>query len=183
MRKLSLILVSLALVVAVVGCGGGGPSGSGLTEGYEDDFYPVDLTEEYGFELVHPGVGWTQTRDSSGDLRWAEESDEGEFRIRVTAGVQNPYQDRVDMTVEWEVIETEEIEFSALDEPVLFVHAWKEEEGFEYGALQLSFSRHFRDMSSAFYYIITLWNYDYTFHADYEEIMQEVIDTLVIHPE
>lgn len=182
MRKLSLVLAGLVLAVAVAGCGGG-TTGPGGGDGYEEDFYPVDLRDEYGIELIHPGFGWVQTRNSAGDLRWKEDGDDGEFRIRVTGGIQNPYQDRVDMFGGWDVIEEQELEFDGLEDPAKFVHAWKDEDGFEVGALQLSFSRRFRGLHSPFYYIITLWNYDYTFHASYEEIFQEVLDALVIYSE
>ncbi len=182
MRLVSVMLAGLLLMFSAVGCGLLDTIGSG-EEGYREDFYPLDLTDAYGIELSHPGVGWEQTRDSAGDMRWRREGEDTEFRVRITAGVQNPYQDRVDMFGGWTVVESNEVSYDILDTPALLVYATREVEGVQVGAVQISFSRRFRGLYSPFYYIITLWNYDNQLHGEYQEIFDTILDTLVIYPD
>ncbi len=181
MRKLLVVFVGLLFAVSVAACGPVGPVGPGDDDAYEDDYYPLDMSEAHGIELVHPGFGWELTRDQSNDKRWKEMGEDTEFIVRVGGLQPNPYQFRVDHLRAWEVVEIQELEFAGLDTPVLFIHAVKEDEGFEYGALQLAFNRHFRGSSAPFHYVITLWDYDYQFHDLYVDIFDEIIDSLIIH--
>jgi len=182
MRLISLMLAGFLVVLSVAGCGILDIIGSG-DGGYTQDFYPLDLTGAYGIELSHPGVGWEQTRDSAGDMRWRQEGKDAEFRVRVTAGVQNPYQDRVDMFGGWTVVSSSDVSYDVLDSPAMLVYATKDVDGFPVGSLQLSFSRRFRGLYSPFYYIITLWNYDNQLHSDYQEIFERILETLAIYPD
>ena len=182
MRVISFVLAGLLLMVSVAGCGVFENIVSG-GNGVSEDFYPLDLTEAYGVELIYPGAGWEQTRDSAGDMRWKKEGEDTEFRVRVTAGVQNPYQDRVDMFGGWTVVESREVSFDILEAPALLVYATKDVGGFPVGALQVSFSRRFRGLYSPFYYIITLWNYDNQLHGEYDELFDKILDSLVIYPD
>ncbi len=181
MKKVVVVFVGLLFAVSVAACGPIGPVGPGDEDAYEDDFYPLDMSEAHGITLVHPGFGWELSRDQANDKRWQEIGEDAEFIVRVGGLQPNPYQFRVDHLSAWTVLESEELEFPGIDSPVLFVHAIKHDEGFEYGALQLSFSRHFRRSTAPFYYVITLWDYDYQFHDMYMDIFEEVMDSLVIY--
>jgi hypothetical protein len=171
------------LSVAAVGCGGGPatPGGNNKNQSYTGDFVTIDLTNQYGITVDHPGKGWKQTYNVAQQKRWQEIDDEAEFEIYIVGMALNPDQFRVDKFGKWTILEQQEINVDGLARPILFTHAYKEDEaGFEIGALQLYFTRSYK-APQPWYYIITLRNYDYQYDADYQDIFDEIIASLIIH--
>jgi len=174
--QVRLITISLILLIIVSTIGCASPNFNHLDQVYANDYVVIDVPEEYGVSLVHPGRGWEMIYDVHQQKRWKKIGMESEFEFHVI-GTVNTDQFRVDKCGDWSVISQSELHFEGLQQPVIFTHAFKDMAGSEIGVLQIYFSRSY-NAPQPWYYIITLRNYDFIYDQDYQDIFTEIIDSL-----